>query len=199
MTDSFSFSKFASAALIGSVITVSLLGCQPNTETAATSEEVTPADSHAEHDHAGHTHEESSHEENGHDEHDHMEHNHEEHAHAGHDHSGHDHESADMTAYTCQPEQTIQAHYDSTADKQAKTAHLLIDGIEYDLEAVATPDSGNTTYETDIGISDDMGMRWQITSLDGDQAVLSQKSLGSSATQSDEAVLFDCRLADSEY
>ena len=66
------------------------------------------------------------------------------------------------------------------------------------MEAVATPESSNTTYETDIGLSDDAGMRWQLTSLDGDQAILSQKTLDGSVLQDDEAVLFNCQLAASE-
>ena len=55
LTDFFSFSKFASAALIGSVMTVSLLGCQPKTDgEPAASEDVTTVDSHAEHDEHAH-------------------------------------------------------------------------------------------------------------------------------------------------
>ena len=46
----FSFSKLASAALIGSVVTGSLLGCQPSTDT----EVVTAVEDQEGHDHEGH-------------------------------------------------------------------------------------------------------------------------------------------------
>ena len=51
MTDYFPFPKLVGIALIGSVMTGSLLGCQPNTDTV-TSEEVAAVDEHEGHDHA---------------------------------------------------------------------------------------------------------------------------------------------------
>ncbi|MGO2279414.1 MAG: hypothetical protein ACTH5U_11445, partial [Pseudomonadales bacterium] len=110
MTDSLSFSKLAGAALIGSIMTGSLLGCQPSTDTAA-SEEVTA-------DHEGHDH-------SDHEGHDHGEHE-------GHDYEGHDHASAG-TPYTCEPTATIGASYHN--DDTPHTANLIIDGLDYDLVA----------------------------------------------------------------
>lgn len=55
MTDYFSFSRFASVALVGSIMTGSLLGCQPNAESdTVVSEEITPVDEHEGHDHDEH-------------------------------------------------------------------------------------------------------------------------------------------------
>ena len=70
-------------------------GCEQKTESSqAPSEAATTEDVHAEHE-----------------DHDHEEHDHE-HSHDEHDHAGHHHDHADMTTYNCQPEQTIEAHYD---------------------------------------------------------------------------------------
>ncbi len=133
-----------------------------------------------------------------HDEHaDHEAHEHDEHGHEGddHGHEGHNHAAADMTTYTCQPEQTIEAHYDTANGAQAvSSAHLLIDGVEYDLTAMTPPTGSNgfTAYETDIGINNDAGMKWQV-STDTSKAILSNKTLDGSVAESDEAILFDCQ------
>ncbi|ERL54861.1 hypothetical protein [Psychrobacter aquaticus] len=121
-------------------------------------------------------------------------------AHADHDehgHEGHNH-AADMTVYTCQPEQMIEAHYDTAnGDPSASSAHLLIDGVEYDLTALppTAGSNGFTVYETDIGINNDAGMKWQV-SADTNKAVLSNKTLDGSVAESDEAILFDCQKTD---
>ena len=146
---------------------------------------------HDDHDH------DDDHDHADHDEHDHAEHNHDDHD--GHDHAGHDHhhnhDHADMTTYNCQPEQLIEAHYETDDTAAAQDAHLLIDGIEYDLTAMAAPAANSATiYETDIGVSNDAGMRWQL-SADGQTAVLSHKTLDGSIPQAQEAVLFECQKA----
>ncbi|MGP9687690.1 hypothetical protein ACT3TH_00835 [Psychrobacter sp. AOP22-C1-C5] len=153
--------------------------------TEATTDTAHDEQGHANHDdhehgHEGHSHEESSHEQ-GHD----------------HSHEGHSHNDADMTTYNCQPEQVIKAHYDPANDPQSATsAHLLIDGVEYDLTAMtASTTNAGTTYETDIGITDESGMRWKLNT-DATKAVLSNKTLGSSVAESDETVLFDCQKTD---
>ena len=164
---------------------------QPTNEVATTDEAHTDHDgqSHDDHEH-GHDH---SHD--GDDEHSHEEDSHEH----GHDGHHHDHDHTDMTTYSCQPEQTIEAHYDPEGSTQSTTsAHLLIDGVEYDLTAM-TPSTNNTAgmaFETDIGITDDAGMRWQLNA-DATKAVLSNKTLDGSVTESNEAVLFDCQKTDS--
>jgi len=122
---------------------------------------------------------------------------HDAHEHEGddHGHEGHSHTAADMTTYTCQPEQTIEAHYDTANGAQAaNSAHLLIDGVEYDLTAMTLPQNNNAgaAYETDIGINNDAGMKWQV-STDTSKAILSNKTLDGSVAENDEAVLFDCQ------
>ncbi len=167
MTDFFSFSKFASAALIGSVMTISLLGCQPKTDgEPAASEDVTTVDSHAEHDEHAH---------------DDMEHDHE-----GHDHSEH---ASNSTPFSCEPTATIGVYYHTDATPQ--TAHLLIDGIEYDLTAASGSDAltDKTIYTSDIGLDDTHGIIWQV---DGDNATLLNKTLNSDVPIDEEEVIFDC-------
>ena len=186
LTDFFSFSKFASAALIGSVMTVSLLGCQPKTDgEPAASEDVTTVDSHAEHDE--HAHDDM--------EHDHAGHDHESRndmdVHEGHDHEGHDHSehASNSTPFSCEPTATIGVYYHTDATPQ--TAHLLIDGIEYDLTAASGSDAltDKTIYTSDIGLDDTHGIIWQV---DGDNATLLNKTLNSDVPIDEEEVIFDC-------
>ncbi|BFM02521.1 hypothetical protein [Psychrobacter alimentarius] len=157
-------------------------GCEQKTESSqAPSEATATEDVHAEHE-----------------DHDHEEHDHE-HSHDEHDHAGHHHDHADMTTYNCQPEQTIEAHYDPEDSAQpATSAHLLIDGVEYDLTAMTLPQNNSTgaAYETDIGIANDAGMTWQLNA-DATKAVLRNKTLDGSVATEAEAVLFDCQKADS--
>ena len=178
----FSFSKLASAALIGSVMTGSLLGCQPSKDTdTATSEEVTTVDEHAEHDHEGHD------EHEGHEEHaEHADHD----GHEGHDHDeheGHDHASAG-TPFVCEPTATIGVSYHN--DSTPQTANLLIDGLEYDLTATADSEADKAIYMSDIGLDDTHGIIWQVN---GDKATLLNKTLGSNVAIEKEEVLFNCQ------
>ena len=178
----FSFSKLAGAALIGSVMTGSLLGCQPSTDT----EVVTAVEDHEghEHDHEGHEgHEE--HDEHDHDEHEGDEHDHEEHE--GHDHEGHDHASAG-TPFSCEPTATIDVSYGN--DSTPQTATLLIDGLEYDLTAAADSDADKAIYTSDIGLDDTHGIIWQVN---GDKATLLNKTLDSNVAIEKEDVLFNCQ------
>ncbi|MEN6670455.1 hypothetical protein AAJP47_08785 [Psychrobacter sp. B38] len=178
------------------------VGCEQKTETPQTTDDAAVVDeAHDEHeqDHEGHDHEEDDHTHEGHshEEHDH-DHSHDEHDGHDHSHDGHHHDAADMTTYNCQPEQTIEAHYDPEDSTQpATSAHLLIDGVEYDLTAMALPNSNNTgaAYETDIGIANDAGMRWQLNA-DATKAVLSNKTLDGSVAEGEEAILFDCQKTD---
>ena len=168
-------------------------GCEQKPETPPQSDDATATDAstdttHEDHEHDAHT----DHDEHAHDEHaDHEEHD--------HGHEGHHHDAADMTTYACQPEQEIKAHYDPENSTQSATsAHLLIDGIEYDLTAMTLPKNSNAgaAYETDIGIANDAGMRWQV-SADATKAILSNKTLDNSVAESNEALLFDCQKTDS--
>lgn len=172
MTDYFSFSRFASVALVGSIMTGSLLGCQPNKETPE-SENVVQIDEHE-------THEHEEHEGEGHDEHDHEEHE-------GHDHAEH---ASNSTPFSCEPTATIGVSYHD--DTTPQTVHLLIDGIEYDLTATSDSDAstGKTIYTSDIGLDNTHGIIWQVN---GDKATLRNKTLGSNVAIEEEEVLFNCQ------
>lgn len=165
-------------------------GCQQQADTPQQStNEAAATDSTTELAHDEHAHD--AHTEQGHDPH--------EESHEGHDHAGHDHAVADMTTYTCQPEQVIEAHYDTANGTQsASSAHLLIDGVEYDLTAMTLPQNNNAgaAYETDIGIANDAGMRWKLNA-DATKAVLSNKTLDGSVTEDAETVLFNCQKTES--
>ncbi|MBH0005865.1 hypothetical protein [Psychrobacter sp. SWN149] len=180
----FSFSKLASATLIGSMMTGSLLGCQPNKETPEP-ENVVQIDEHETHEHAEHEgeeHEGHDHEEHeGHD--DHEGHDHEEHD----DHKGHDHASAG-TPFSCEPTATIYVSYHN--DSTPQTATLLIDDLEYDLTAAADSDADKAIYMSDIGLDDTHGIIWQVNS---DKATLLNKTLGSNVAIEKEEVLFNCQ------
>lgn len=184
MTDYFSFSRFASVALVGSIMTGSLLGCQPNTESdTVVSEEITPVDDHAEHAHEEHEGHDAM--EQGHEGHNHESHSHEASAHAGHDHAEH---ASNSTPFSCEPTATIGVSYHDDAPLQ--TVHLLIDGIEYDLTAAANSNADKAIYMSDIGLDDTHGIIWQVN---GDKATLRNKTLGSNVAIEEEEVLFNCQ------
>ncbi|WP_352258225.1 hypothetical protein [Psychrobacter sp. TB55-MNA-CIBAN-0194] len=189
----FSFSKLAGAALIGSVVTGSLLGCQPSTETTK-SEDVVQMDEHADHDHETHEHEEhEGGEHEGHDHEEHEGHNHEDHeGHEGHDHEGHEgHDHANAgTPFSCEPTATIDVSYHN--DSTPQTATLLIDGLEYDLTAASdlNESTDKKIYMSDIGLDDTHGIIWQVS---GDKATLLNKTLGSNVAIEKEEVLFNCQ------
>tara|TARA_R110000737_G_scaffold17_1_gene71 strand:- start:42297 stop:42809 length:513 start_codon:yes stop_codon:yes gene_type:complete len=168
VTNYFSFSRFAGIALVGTIMTGSLVGCQQNTS-AVDSEEATE-------EHAEHT--EHAHEEHGHDE------EHEEHGHDEHEgHEGHDHAS-NSTPFSCEPTAIIGVSYHS--DNTPQTAHLLIDGIKYDLTATADAN----IYTSDIGLDETHGIIWQVN---GDKATLLKKTLDSDVAIDKEDVLFNCQ------
>ena len=201
------FSKLAGITILGSVMAGSLLGCQSNNDTDAAVSEEAPIDNHAEHEqgHEMHGHEENNHEEHedhGHEEHSDMEHDHEgpnhedhsheshsheEHAHAGHNHAAH---ASSSIPFFCEPTATIGVSYHS--DSTPQTAHLLIDGIEYDLTATANSetDADKGIYTTDIGLDDTHGIIWQVN---GDKATLLNKTLDSDVAINEEDVLFNCQ------
>ena len=193
----FSFSKLAGAALIGSVMTGSLLGCQPSTdaEVVTAVEDHEGHEEHDEHDHdehEGHDHEGHDHEGHDHEEHDHEEHDHEEHDHEEHDHEeheGHDHASASIP-FSCEPTATIGVSYNN--DSTPQTATLLIDGLEYDLTAASdlNESTDKKIYMSDIGLDDTHGIIWQVN---GDKATLLNKTLGSNVAIEKEEVLFNCQ------
>jgi hypothetical protein len=169
-------------------------GCQQQADEPKPSSAAVAPDSTAEASLDEHTHDAHA----DHEEHSHGEHSHEGN-HEGHNHEGHNHDATDMTTYACQPEQTIKAHYDRVNNAQSATsAHLLIEGIEYDLTAMTLPqtDRAGAAYETDIGITNDAGMRWQVNA-DTTRAILSNKTLDGSVAKDAEAVLFDCQKTDS--
>jgi len=182
------------------LLALPLSACQKHTEaapeTVATdSQEVVPntgstVDTAA-------THDDHNHSDDAHD----HDHDSEHHEHAGHDHD-HDHDTVAMTTYSCQPEQTIKVHYDTdTANSTPRGAHLLIDDIEYELTpkltTLAAGVDNAVVYETDIGLSDDTGMYWQVN---GNQANLVNKTLDVNSLDGDtlpenERTLFTCEQA----
>ncbi len=177
----------------------SLLGCQPNNDTDTAVFEEAPVDNHADHEqgHEMHDNDEHGYEEhsdmehghegpNNHEDHSHESHSHEEHAHAGHDHAAH---TSNSTPFSCEPATTIEAFYHHDATPQ--TAHLLIDGIEYDLTASAESND-QQTYMSDIGLDDRHGIIWQVS---GDEATLLNKTLDDEVAISDEQILFNCHTA----
>ncbi|MDN3440642.1 hypothetical protein QL898_03290 [Psychrobacter sp. APC 3279] len=209
---SFPFSRLAGITILGSVMAGSLLGCQPNSDTDTVVSEGAPVDHHAEHEqgHEMHVHEENNHEEHedhGHKEHSDMEHDHEGHDHEGHDHEGHDHKShsheeyahaghdhaahaSSSTPFSCEPTATIGVSYHS--DSTPQTAHLLIDGIEYDLTATANTKANTDKgiYTSNIGLDNTHGIIWQVN---GDKATLLNKTLDSDVAIDKEDVLFNCQ------
>ncbi|WP_227430734.1 MliC family protein [Psychrobacter sp. I-STPA6b] len=162
-----------------------LSACQKNEATQASEE---PEQNHEAHDHEGHDHDHEGHDHDheGHD-HDHEGHDHDheghDHDHEGHHHGGHD--PANMTKFSCEPEQEIYAHYHN--DEQPKVVHLLIDGVEYEL--TEAPSDKNTVYSSDIGLTDDQGITWTVTS--DNNAQLATLSLDG-AKVADGDVLFRC-------
>jgi len=168
--------KFAGMVLAGSIMTGSLLGCQPNTD-AVDSEAVSA-------DHAEHSQEEYA-EHDSHEGHDHAD-DEDPAEHEGHDHSAH----ADSgMSFSCEPTTTIGVSYHD--DVSPKMAHLLIDGLEYELSAVS--DSGaadQQTYVSEIGLDETHGILWQ---ANGDSAVLRNKTLDSEVNIEAEDVIFNCQ------
>ncbi|MEN8624636.1 hypothetical protein [Psychrobacter proteolyticus] len=171
------FSKLAGITILGSIMTGSLLGCQPNKDTDAVVTEEESVDAHANHEQGHEMHDDKEHEDHGH----------EEHAHAGHDHAAH---ASNSTPFSCEPTATIGVSYHS--DSTPQTAHLLIDGIEYDLTATANSetDADKGIYTSDIGLDDTHGIIWQVN---GDKATLLNKTLDSDVAIDKEDVLFNCQ------
>ena len=182
MTDHTKLFRSIRLTLISSAILAALLGCQPATTEDSSSTNATEdvaVDSASEHD---------MHDEHGdeHADHDMTDENAESDPHAGHDHA------SKSEPFVCEPEATIGVFYHN--DDLPQTAHLLIDGIEYDLEAPAngTDSSIAPLYTSDIGLDDTYGIIWQPS---GDSAILSRKTLDSDIAPADEKVLYTCQKA----
>ncbi|WP_379544049.1 hypothetical protein [Psychrobacter sp. R86515] len=186
------FSKLAGITILGSVMAGSLLGCQPNNDTDAVASEEAPIDNRADHEQGHEMHDDKEHEDHGHEEHSDMEHDHESHSHEEHAHAGHDHaaHASNSTPFSCEPTATIGVSYHS--DSTPQTAHLLIDGIEYDLTATANSkaDTDKGIYTSDIGLDDTHGIIWQVN---GDKATLLNKTLDSDVAIDKEDVIFNCQ------
>lgn len=191
------FSKLAGITILGSVMAGSLLGCQPNNDTDAVVTEGAPVDNHAEHEQGHEMHDDKEHEDHDLEEHSDMEHDHEGSSHEDHSHESHSHEehahaghASNSTPFSCEPTATIGVSYHS--DSTPQTAHLLIDGIEYDLTATANSetDADKGIYISDIGLDDTHGIIWQVN---GDKATLLNKTLDSDVAIDKEDVLFNCQ------
>lgn len=184
-------SRLAGITILGSVMAGSLLGCQPNNDTDTAVSKEAPVDNHADHEQGHEIRDNKEHEKHGHEEHSDMEHGHEDHSHEEHAHAGHDHaaHTSNSTTFSCEPTATIGVSYHS--DSTPQTAHLLIDGIEYDLAASAESND-QQTYMSDIGLDDRHGIIWQVS---GDEAILLSKTLDDEVAISDEQILFNCHTA----
>ncbi len=189
MTDRTQLFRSTRLTLISSAIMAALLGCQPATTEDSSSTNATKdfaADRASKHDmHDNHGDEHADHDmTDEHSGHDHSEHD----GHEGHGHSGHDHASK-SEPFACEPEATISVLYNN--DSMPQTAHLLIDGIEYDLEATSdNKNDGTQVYTSDIGLDNTHGIIWQAI---GDNATLSNKTLDGSITIANETVIFNCQ------
>ena len=108
--------------------------------------------------------------------------------HSEHDHSEHDHTSKSVP-FQCKPEATIGVFYHN--DSTPQTVHLLIDGIEYDLTATSdlNDSTGKKIYMSDIGLDDTHGIIWQVN---GNNAMLLNKTLDSNVSIEEEEVIFNC-------
>ncbi|MDN5567054.1 MAG: hypothetical protein L0G25_09620 [Psychrobacter sp.] len=190
MTDRTQLFHSIRLTLISSAVMAALLGCQPATTEDSSSTNATEdvaADSASAHDMHDEHDEHADHDMAGdHEGHDHSEHD----DHEGNDHSGHNHASK-SEPFACEPEATIGVFYHN--DDTPQTAHLLIDGLEYDLEATSdSKNDGTQVYSSDIGLDDTHGIIWQPS---GDSAILSRKTLDSDVAPADEDVLYNCQKA----
>lgn len=153
--------------LLSGALTISLLGCQPSqpeSDTEADSSHHQSGEDPAEHDaheHSEHEHEHTDDDHSGEDPAEHDAHEHSEHEHSD-EHSEHEHaHNHNNTILNCEPNKEISVFYHK--DVSPHTAHLLIDGIEYDLTASATEQSNNgEIYISDIGLDDTHGLIWQV-------------------------------------
>lgn len=198
--------KALSVFLFSSTLGLALLGCQPNN---AHSDSDHSADAmHDEHHDDDHAHGEDAHSEHnqehmqdGHmndahddDEHAHAEHNHAENDHLDHAaHSGHNHDSHRII-FDCKPTAQIGVSYHD--DDKAPTAHLLINGIEYELNA---SNQGNadtvTTYVSDFGLDDSHGLVWQTSSKNGSETATLSASSNPADANSTLETLYQCQKA----
>lgn len=178
MTNLSQLLRFLQVTLVGGALIGTLAGCQPTTTESAQapSDDTVTTDTDAHDEHADHSEDEHA-EHSDHDE---------------HDHSGHDHASK-STPFECEPTATIGVYYHN--DSTPQTAHLLIDGIEYDLSAATDSPVPAQTYIGDIGLDDTHGLIWQV---DGDnKATLMNKTLDNTVAVAAEKVLFNCHNANS--
>lgn len=199
--------KALSVFLFSSTLGLALLGCQPNnphndnTHSAeAMHDEQHDDHSHGEDSHSEH-HQEHEYRQEGHmtsahadDEHAHAEHNHSESDHHDHAaHSGHNHDSHRIT-FDCKPTARIGVSYHD--DDKVPTAHLLIDGIEYDLTAPNQGGSGTaTTYVSEFGLDDSHGLVWQMSSKDGSETAILSASSNPADANSPLETLYQCQKA----
>ena len=175
--------------LLGLTVTLMITGCQKAADDPVDTDPQAQVNEEGHHDGEAHADEAHHAEENEHA--DHAEDEHAGHDHDEHGHEGHDHGNMAMLTYECEPDQKIEAHYPDAAEGDNLNAHLLIDGIEYDLTpmVVTIGDATAKIYETDLGLNDNAGMIWQV---DGDKGTLINKTLTSKVPVDQEKVLFTC-------
>ena len=202
------------AISLACLMSLGLVACQPasqdaehNEDTSAEHPTTTDAMPHDESeqeqghdiDTESHVHAEHEHEEHDQDEHQHTDKNHAEDNHAGHDHD------ANRIAFHCDKNanlddpiagdelpQTLEVGAFYHTDSDPATAHLLIDGLEYDLTQV--PSASGAKYSTEAGVLDGFGMSWHSKGNEQDaQAVLSGVVLDHTANPDDAPVWYRCK------
>ncbi|WP_019672336.1 hypothetical protein [Psychrobacter lutiphocae] len=175
-----------------------LIGCQPAQEEAQhDTEQAEHEHAHDEHTHDEHAHDEHTHDEHAHDEHAHDEHAHDEHAH-DHHHHDHDHDHGRII-FNCEPTAKLGVFYHT--DTTPKTAHILIDGIEYDF--VQDSNLSEDAYISNLGLEDGKGLVWYVQQQQGDLYAVptDMAKAGALASVSDlqkNEKLFGCQQAEAE-
>ncbi|UNK04996.1 hypothetical protein MN210_13160 [Psychrobacter raelei] len=166
-----------------------LTACQPNEPSNAPN-----TDTQEQHEHSEHDDHQTDHAEHGHDEHD--EQAHDEHDEHDHEAAAHHHDHADQPRITfkCQPEGDISVYYHN--DDEPKTAHLLLDGLEYDL--VEDSNLPAQTYISSLGLDDSHGLVWQVQDKQASlfsvpTALAKAKSINDQAHLEQQNKLYNCQ------
>jgi len=166
-----------------------LTACQPNEPSNTSNTDTQEQHEHSEH--SEHDDHQTDHAEHGHDEQAHDEHDEHDHEAAAHHH---DHADQPRITFKCQPEGDISVYYHN--DDEPKTAHLLLDGLEYDL--VEDSNLPAQTYISSLGLDDSHGLVWQVQDKQASlfsvpTALAKAKSINDQAHLEQQNKLYDCQ------
>ncbi|MUG33010.1 hypothetical protein [Psychrobacter sanguinis] len=170
-------------------VCLGLTACQPNEHSSASNTDTQEQHEHSEH--SEHDDHQTDHAEHGHDEQAHDEHDEHDHEAAAHHH---DHADQPRITFKCQPEGDISVYYHN--DDEPKTAHLLLDGLEYDL--VEDSNLPAQTYISSLGLDDSHGLVWQVQDKQASlfsvpTALAKAKSITDQAHLEQQNKLYDCQ------